>query len=85
MKKILFLCGSLNQTTQMHQIARELPEHEQAFAPYYLDGALEVSRRLGLLDFSIVGSKHRRRCLDYLVAQGLPLDLEGRRGPTTSS
>jgi hypothetical protein len=81
MKKILFLCGSLNQTTQMHQIARELSEHEQAFAPYYLDGALEVSRRLGLLDFSIAGSKLRRRCLDYLVAQGLPLDLEGRRGP----
>ena len=36
MKKILYLCGSLNQTTQMHQVARELPEVEAAFTPVLL-------------------------------------------------
>jgi|GEM_PF-4758892 len=25
MSKAIFICGSLNQTTQMHQIARQLP------------------------------------------------------------
>ena len=35
-KKILFICGSLNQTTQMHQIANELPEYRKVFSPYYL-------------------------------------------------
>lgn len=28
-KRILFICGSLNQTTQMHQIARELAQREK--------------------------------------------------------
>ena len=28
-KKILLICGSINQTTQMHQITDELPEYDR--------------------------------------------------------
>lgn len=77
-KKILFICGSMNQTTQMHQIAGELPDHDAYFTPYYADGLLELSRRTGILDFSILGKGHRSRCLAYLQDHGLKIDLHGR-------
>jgi hypothetical protein len=77
-RRILFICGSLNQTSQMHQIARQLPEHEHAFTPYYVDGALELARRARLLEFTVAGHKLRRRCLAYLEKHHLPLDIGGR-------
>ncbi len=64
----------------MHQIARELSEHEQAFTPYYCDGLLERARRAGFLEFTTAGKKLVRRCLDYLEREGLPIDERGRRG-----
>lgn len=76
-RKILFICGSINQTTQMHQIARELPEYEHAFTPYYVDGWLELCRRAGLIEFTVAGNKLRRRCEDHLSLHGLPIDPHG--------
>src|SRR5215471_2673319 len=78
--RILFICGSVNQTSQMHQIARELPEAEARFTPYYCDGALEIMRRLGLLGFTILGAPWRRDCLAYLRQHALPVDLDGTEG-----
>jgi hypothetical protein len=79
-RRILFICGTLNQTTQMHQIARELSEHEHAFTPYYCDGWLDFARRAGLLEFTVAGEKLVRRCLEYLQRERLPIDRGGRRG-----
>jgi hypothetical protein len=80
-KRILFICGSMNQTTQMHQIARHLTEYEQAFTPYYCDGVQELMRRMKLLEFTIIGDKLAKRCHQYLLAQNLAIDYQGRRGP----
>jgi hypothetical protein len=77
-KKILFICGSLNQTTQMHQIAKELPEYRHVFSPYYGNADFEILRRLGLLEYTIGGNKLRKRCTDYLEAHGLELDVGGK-------
>jgi hypothetical protein len=79
-KRILFVCGSLNQTTQMHQIAQQLPEYGHAYTPFYCDGVLEVLRRARCLEMTVLGYKLRRRCLDYLERQGLPIDLHGASG-----
>ena len=79
--RILFVCGSINQTTQMHQVAREAPEHEHAFTPYYWDGPLEWARRRGLAEFTVAGEKLAGRCLAYLRREGLDVDYRGRRGP----
>jgi hypothetical protein len=79
-RRLLFICGSLNQTTQMHDVSRELGEHEAFYTPYYCDGWLELCRRAGLAEFTIIGQKLRRRCLDYLESRGLPLDYAGRAG-----
>jgi hypothetical protein len=35
--RVLFVCGSQNQTGQMLQIAKALPEVEAWFTPYYSD------------------------------------------------
>lgn len=75
---ILFVCGSLNQTTMMHQIARQLGEHSCFFTPFYAQGMLGGLSRLGLMDFSILGGRHRRNTLRYLAQQGLPVDFGGQ-------
>jgi hypothetical protein len=75
----LFICGSLNQTRMMHAIARALPECEARFSTYYCDGALERLRRVGLLDFTILGWPWRKQSMRYLRQHGLPMDHEGRR------
>jgi hypothetical protein len=78
--RVLFIGGSLNQTTQMHQVAREMPEVDAAFTPYYCDPPLEWARRARLLEFTILGDKLRRRCLAYLESQTLRIDAHGREG-----
>jgi hypothetical protein len=78
--KALFICGSVNQTRQMHAVATALPECEARFTPYYCDGVLERMRRLHLCDSSILGWPWRKHTLRYLRQHGLPLDHEGRRG-----
>ena len=80
-KRIMFICGSMNQTTQMHQISRQLSDYEHSFSPYYCDGFDELLRRLGLMEFTIIGHKLAGRCRRYLEDHGLPIDYQGRNGP----
>jgi hypothetical protein len=79
-RRVLFICGSINQTTQLHQIAQRLPDYDCVYTPYYADGVLEIARRAGGLEFTILGDKLRRRCLEYLQRHALPLDLWGQGG-----
>ena len=77
-KHILFVCGSMNQTTQMHKIARQLPEYGHAFTPYYCDGYVEIMRKLGLLEFTVAGSSFVKRTLEYLEKNDLHLDYRAQ-------
>ena len=79
-KRILFICGSMNQTTQMHQISRHLAEYEQAFTPFFCDGVHEAMRRMKMLEFTIIGDKLAKRCHQYLQAENLAIDYKGHRG-----
>jgi len=76
-KSILFIGGSMNQTTQMHQIAEELPECDNWFSPIYVDGFLEVLRKAYLLEPTVLGHKHFHRCLAYLKDHKLQIDPRG--------
>src|SRR5262249_47523175 len=77
--KVLFICGSHNQTTQMHAIARELGSAIDAwFTPYYVDGVMEVCRKLGLIDMTIAGGPWASKCFAYLRSHGLQVDYQGR-------
>lgn len=79
-QRVFFICGSINQTTQMHQIARELDDCDVFFSPYYGDAGVRRLRELGLAECSIAGNRLRGRCLEYLLANGLSVDLDGARG-----
>jgi hypothetical protein len=81
LKKILFICGSMNQTTQMHQISVNLGEYAHAFSPFYVNGIDEFFQRLGLTEFTIAGNKLVNRCRKYLQEQSLPMDEKGKNGP----
>jgi hypothetical protein len=80
-KKVFFICGSMNQTTQMHQISAHLPMYDRFFSPYYCDGPVEILRRLGLIEFTIAGNKLVERCTRYLQTHDLPVDYQGKNRP----
>jgi hypothetical protein len=78
-KKILFICGSLNQTTQMHTIAQSLPEFDHYYTPYYVDGAMELLRKRGALEFTIVGGEFYKRTIEYLHDNRVTIDYRGQQ------
>jgi hypothetical protein len=80
---VLFILGNHNHNTMLDQIARELPECETWFTPYYCDDwtVLDVLRRIGALEFVALGHEFRRECLAYCKQRGLRVDVGGRRGP----
>ncbi len=78
--RVLFICGSLNQTTQLHAVATALPGVAARFTPFYSSASVAAMRRLGLLEMTIGGNKLRARCLRYLQSSGLVIDLDGKSG-----
>ena len=84
-RRIFFICGSMNQTTQMHQMSQHLPEYEHSFSPYYSDSPAYIPRRLGLIEFTIAGNKLAGRCRSYLQNHGLPIDYQGKNVVITGS
>ncbi len=75
-KKILFICGSVNQTTMMHQIAMHFPEYDCVFTPYYIgDFRDDVAKRF--FDFSILGGKYKEQTLHYLKSKEAAIDYKG--------
>src|SRR5882724_6234285 len=78
-KRVLFICGSANQTTQQQKIAREMPEVEAWFSPYLADGVAEFLLRAGVGEFTIGGNRWRKACLTRLREAGLPIDETGER------
>jgi hypothetical protein len=75
---ILFICGSLNQTTMMHKISLSLPMHDCFFTPFYAEGLIGQCSRMGLLDFTILGGKHAQNTKQYLAQERLPIDFGGQ-------
>jgi len=73
-KKIIYMCGSLNQTTMLHRISEFLPDYDHYFTAYYSDGAERVAARMGFLDFSVLGGKFRQQTETYLKEHNLKID-----------
>jgi hypothetical protein len=71
-KKILFIVGSPNQTSQMHQVAAQLPEYDCFFSQLYSSHFLiRHAVRMGMLDTTIMGGEFRRKSDAYLQRHGL--------------
>ncbi|WP_322509585.1 hypothetical protein [Anaerolinea sp.] len=75
---VLLICGSLNQTTIMHQIGRQLEECHVYYTPFYANGFLGLLSKLGVTNFTILGGRHRRDTENYLKTHQLPVDFGGK-------
>jgi hypothetical protein len=74
-KKILFVIGSPNQASQMHQIASQLPDYECFFSQLYSKHpVVKVAIRSGLLDNTILAGEFKRKGDAYLARHGLRND-----------
>ncbi|MEW6703133.1 MAG: hypothetical protein AB1298_10515 [Bacteroidota bacterium] len=76
-KKILFICGSLNQTSMMHQISKHFRDYDCCFTPYYADGFINYLVKKGHLKFSILNGIFRSNTEDYLRKNNLEIDYRG--------
>ncbi len=77
--KILFICGSINQTKMMHKISMHLLGYNCYFTPFYSDGFKRILSNIKLLDFSILGGQFREKTIEYLEQNKLEIDFEGRQ------
>ncbi|MBS1663285.1 MAG: hypothetical protein JST68_19735 [Bacteroidetes bacterium] len=74
-KKILFIIGSPNQASQMHQIASLLPEYDCFFSQLYSKHpVVRLALRMGLLDTTILGGEFKRKGDAYLEKHRLRND-----------
>lgn len=78
-QNILFIGGSLNQTTMLHKIAQHMGDYNCYFTPYYADGIEGLAARTGWLDFSVLGGKHMHETKNYLAQNNLLVDYRGRQ------
>jgi hypothetical protein len=79
-KKIFHIGGTLNQITQLHQIADELPEYDHFFSPQYCDGFLNIVQKWGWLDFTAPGRPWVERIKCYIKDHNLHEDFGGASG-----
>src|SRR5215831_4828013 len=78
-KKILFVIGSPNQTTQMHQVAGELPDYDCFFTQLYSNHpVIQLAVRAGLLNHTILAGAFRQKADEYLQDHGLKNDYAAR-------
>jgi hypothetical protein len=76
-KRLLFIGGSLNQTTMLHQISKHFTDCECYFSPYYADGFHDFLAQKGVLDFTVLGGRFRQQTEEYLKSQNLTIDYKG--------
>jgi len=77
-RNILFICGSLNQTQQMHQISKHLEKYNLFFSPYYADGIEDLASQFGLLNKTVLGGRHLADTREYLYSHGMQVDYRGQ-------
>ncbi len=80
-KKILFIVGSINQSTQMHQISQELPEYDCYFSQIFADAPLITFtlKYTTLADSTIFGGQFRINSEKYLRQHNLPIDYKAEQ------
>jgi hypothetical protein len=80
-KKILFITGSINQTTQMHQISLQLPEYDCWFSQIFTDSQVlkSLQKLTSLGENTILGGQFKARSEDYLRRNELNMDYGGKK------
>lgn len=77
-KKILLVCGSLNQTRIMHAIGGQLKNsYELKYSTFYIDGFWSFLNRTTLINRTIAGGTFKEQSSQYLRDHRLPVDEGG--------
>lgn len=81
MKKILFIAGSMNQTTQMHKIYMHLKnDYDCYFTPFYTYNPIGMlMKKIGLFDNTILAGKIFNNALSYLKYHELKIDYKAKK------
>ena len=81
-RKILFLTGSTNQTSQMMQIAAELPEYDCRFSQVFTDAKLLrfLAEQTSLVDKTIIAKPFREKAEAFLKQEGCSIDYRALDG-----
>ena len=65
----------------MHAITRNfMKEHQCYFTSYYADGVLDLFVRMGWLDFTVLGGRHKRETEEYFCRNNLNVDTKSGNG-----
>src|ERR1700735_2077396 len=80
-KKILFITGSINQTTQMHQVAEQLPDYDCWFSQIFTDSPLikSIIKYTSVVDGTVLAGQFRARSEEYLHKNGLKMDYRAKK------
>ena len=79
-KKVLFITGSINQTSQMHQIANELSDYDCWFSQIFTDSILLklLLKHVRLLDTTVLSGRFKASAEEYLIKNNLQADYGAR-------
>lgn len=79
-KKVLFITGSINQTSQMHQISMQLPDYDCWFSQYFADSGLInfLIKNTSLLNSTILAGQFKENAERYLRDNNLKIDYQAR-------
>ncbi len=80
-KKILFIVGSMNQTSQMHQIAEQLVDYDCWFSQLFTDlpVANAFIKHTPLFDSTILSGQFKINSEKYLLRNGLQIDYQAKK------
>lgn len=78
-QKILFITGSINQTTQMQQIAKHLPEYDCWFSQIFVDSPIYqwLIDNTELLNRTVVSGQFKDNSERYCRQHALQMDYKG--------
>src|ERR1700744_4977730 len=83
-KKILFITGSINQTSQMHQISMHLRnDYDCWFSQIFPDSAFlrGIIKHTPFADGTVLAGQFKERSEKYLQEHGLQVDYGGDKHP----
>jgi hypothetical protein len=80
-RKILFITGSINQTSQMHQISEHLGDFDCWFSQLFADTPFlkAIIKYTGLADGTVLANPLKSKSENYLQQHGLQIDYEGNK------
>ncbi len=78
-RKILFITGSINQTSQMHQISKHLPQYDCWFSQLFPDTLFlkAIVKYTPFANGTVLTGQFKQRSENYLHEQGLQVDYSG--------